>query len=97
MADLLDIVPSTAVEIVKIDGQRVKVHGVSIDAMAFLIGRFPKLKDLMDGEFGDNFLLRLMAGVGAASSAIIAAGCGHLGHDNVRAPRRRKLFKRRAA
>jgi len=28
MADLLDIAPSTAVEVVKIDGKRIIVHGL---------------------------------------------------------------------
>jgi hypothetical protein len=37
MADLLDIAPSTAVELVKIDGNRIKVRGVSVDAIASII------------------------------------------------------------
>src|SRR5262245_13659166 len=49
MADLLDIAPSTAVDIVKIDGQRVKVHGVSVDAIASFVARFPELKSLING------------------------------------------------
>lgn len=75
MADLLDIVPQTAVEVVKFDGHRIKVRGVSIPMMATLISRFPKLKDaILSGD-----MLRLMEGVGSATSAIIAAGCGRLG------------------
>jgi hypothetical protein len=77
MADLLDIAPQTAVEIVRIEGRRIKVRGLSISTMATLVSRFPKLKDLMNGDFGDNFMLRLIEGVGTATAAIIAAGCGH--------------------
>lgn len=76
MADLMDIVPQTAVEVVKVDGHRMKVHGISITTMATLISRFPKLKDAVNGV-SDNFDLALV--VGTATSAIIAAGCGRLG------------------
>lgn len=79
MADLLDIAPQTAVEIIKIDGQRIKVRGVSVSTLATLVSRFPKLKDLLNGDFGDDFMLRLIEGVGTATAAIIAAGWGHLG------------------
>lgn len=79
MADLLDIAPQTAVEIVKIDGRRIRVRGVSVATLATLVSRFPKLKDLLNGDFGDNFVLRLIEGVGSATAAIIAAGCGHFG------------------
>jgi hypothetical protein len=78
MADLLDIAPSTAVEVVKINGLRVKVHGVSVDAIASIVARFPELKSLASGASGDNFLPRLIQGCGAAVGPIIAAGCGHL-------------------
>src|SRR5262245_12617774 len=79
MADLLDIMPQTAVEIVKINGHRIKVRPISIPVMVSLISRFPKLKDVINGDLGDNFVLRLFEGVGAATAAIIAAGCGRLG------------------
>jgi hypothetical protein len=79
MADLLDIAPQTAVEIIKIDGRRIKVRGISVSTLATLVARFPKLKDLLQGDFGDSFVLRLIEGVGSATSAIIAAGCGHFG------------------
>jgi hypothetical protein len=75
MADLLDIAPSTSVEIVKIDGLRIKVHGVSVDAIASFVSRFPALRSLADG--GDDIVSRLIAGCGAAVGPIIAAGCGH--------------------
>jgi hypothetical protein len=78
MADLLDIAPSTAVEVVKIDGLRVNVRGVSVDAIASIVARFPELKSLVDGGGSDSFLPRLIQGCGAAVGPIIAAGCGHL-------------------
>jgi hypothetical protein len=81
MADLLDIAPSTAVEVVKIDGARVIVRGVSVDAIAFIVARFPELKALVNGGLGDNFLPRLIEGCGAAIGPIIAAGCGHLADE----------------
>jgi hypothetical protein len=76
MADLLDIAPSAAVEVVKIDNHRVKVRGISVDAIASIIARFPELKTLVNGGMDD--VARLIAGCGAAVGPIIAAGCGHL-------------------
>jgi len=87
MADLLDIAPSTAVEVVKIDGQRIIVRGVSVDAIASIVARFPELKSLVNGEGGD-IVSRLIAGCGVAIGPIIAAGCGHLGDEE---------YERRAA
>lgn len=80
MADLLDIAPSTAVEIVKLDGLRIKVHGVSVDAIASIVSRFPALKSLAGGGDGD-IVPKLIAGFGAAIGPIIAAGCGHLNEE----------------
>jgi hypothetical protein len=80
MADLLDITPSTAVEVVKINEHRVKVHGVSVDAIAYFVARFPELKSLVNGEGGD-IVSRLIAACGAAVGPIIAAGVGHLGDE----------------
>lgn len=80
MADLLDIAPSTAVDVVKIDGKRIIVRGVSVDAIASIVARFPALKSLADGTGGD-IVSRLIAGCGAAVGPIIAAGCGHLGKE----------------
>lgn len=78
MADLLDIAPSTACEAVWIDGTRVTVRGVSVDAIASIIARFPELKALISG--GD-IVPRLIQGCGAAVGPIIAAGCGHLADE----------------
>jgi hypothetical protein len=78
MADLLDIAPSTASEAVWIDGHRITVRGVSVDAIASIIARFPELKALING--GD-IVPRLIQGCGAAVGPIIAAGCGHLADE----------------
>ena len=80
MTDLLDIAPSTAVDIVKIDGARVKVRGVSVDAIASIFARFPELRSLVNGGGGD-IVPRLIEGCGAAVGPIIAAGCGHLADE----------------
>jgi hypothetical protein len=76
MADLLDIAPATSVEVVKVGGLRIKVNGVSVDAIAAIVSRFPALKSLASGDGGD-MIQRLIAGCGAAIGPIIAAGCGH--------------------
>lgn len=75
MADLLDIAPSTAVAVVTIDGLRIKVNGVSVDAIASIVSRFPALKSVVGGV-GD-IVPQLITGCGAAVGPIIAAGCGH--------------------
>jgi hypothetical protein len=79
MADLLDIAPSTAVEVVKIDGQRVMVRGLHGDAMASIVARFPELGLLLGG--GADIGPRLLERFGGAIGPIIAAGCGHLGEE----------------
>jgi hypothetical protein len=78
MADLLDIAPSTASEAVWIDSVRVTVRGISVDAIASIIARFPELKSLING--GD-IVPRLIEGCGAAVGPIIAAGCGHIADE----------------
>ena len=77
----MDIAPSTAVAVVKIDGARVNVRGVSVDAIASIVARFPELKALVSGGLGDNIVPRLIEGCGAAVGPIIAAGCGHLADE----------------
>jgi len=81
MADLLDIAPSTASEVVKIDGQRITVRAVSFDGIASIIARFPELRSLINGGFGDDFIPRLILGCAASVGPIIAAGCGHLADE----------------
>jgi hypothetical protein len=77
MADLLDIAPSTAVEVVKIDGQRIIVRGLHGDAIASIVARFPELGLLLGG--GADIGPQLIERFGGAIGPIIAAGCGHLG------------------
>ena len=77
MADLLDIAPSTAVEVIRIDGQRIIVRGLHGDAIASIVARFPELGQLLGG--GDDIGSRLIERFGGAIGPIIAAGCGHLG------------------
>jgi hypothetical protein len=80
MADLLDIAPSTAVEVVKIDGQRIVVRGLHGDAIASIVARFPELAALLGGNGGD-IGARLIERFGGAIGPIIAAGCGHPGEE----------------
>jgi hypothetical protein len=80
MADLLDIAPSTAVEVVKINGKRIIVRGLHGDAIASIIARFPELGLLLGGG-GANIGPRLIERFGGAIGPIIAAGCGHLGDE----------------
>jgi len=79
MADLLDIAPSTAVEVVKIDGNRIIVNGLHADAIASIVARFPELGLLLAG--GANMGPRLIERLGSAIGPIIAAGCGHPGDE----------------
>jgi hypothetical protein len=79
MADLLDIAPSTAVEIVKIDGNRITVRGLHGNAIASIVARFPELGSLLGG--GADIGSQLIERFGGAIGPIIAAGCGHLGEE----------------
>jgi hypothetical protein len=81
MADLLDIAPSTTSATVDIDGVPVTVRAVSLDGIASLIARFPELRSLINGGFGDDFIPRLILSCGASVGPIIAAGCGHLADE----------------
>ena len=80
MADLLDIAPSTAVEVVKIDGRRIIVRGLHGNAIASIVARFPELGLLLGGGSA-NIGPRLIERFGDAIGPIIAAGCGHLGDE----------------
>lgn len=82
MADLLDISPTTAVEVVRINGERIVMRGLGVEAVASIVARFPNMAGLLLGglgtaDIGPKFLLQL----GAATGSIIAAGCGHLGDE----------------
>ena len=79
MADLLDIAPSTSVEVVKIDGKRIIVHGLRGNAIASIVARFPNVVGLLLGganpaDMGPRFIAQF----GGAIGPIIAAGCGRL-------------------
>jgi len=82
MADLLDIAPSTAVEVVKISGQRITVHGLRAPALASIVARFPDLIGLFLGGLTlADITPKFVGQFGAATGPIIAAGCGHLGDE----------------
>ena len=80
MADLLDIAPSTAVEVVKLEGKRIIVRGLHGDAIASIVARFPELGLLLGGG-GASIGPKLIERFGGAIGPIIAAGCGHLGDE----------------
>ena len=81
MADLLDIAPSTSVEVVRIaGGERIKVRGLHGPDIASIAARVPDLVALLVVS-GDNFVPRLVAQFGTAIGPIIAAGCGHPGDE----------------
>jgi hypothetical protein len=81
MADLLDIAPSTAVDVVKIDGKRIIVRGLHGDAVASIVARFPDLGFVLGGAVAGMSVPRLIERFGHAIGPIIAAGCGHLGDE----------------
>jgi hypothetical protein len=81
MADLLDIAPSTSVDVVKTaDGQRLKVYGLHGNAIASIAARFPRLMTVL-GDAGDGNVSQLIDQFGDAIGPIIAAGCGHLADE----------------
>jgi hypothetical protein len=80
MTDLLDIAPSTSVEVVKIaGGRRLTVRGLHANDIAAIAARFPNLMGLF-ARAGDNVVL-LLSSFGVAIGPVIAAGCGHLGDE----------------
>jgi hypothetical protein len=81
MADLLDIVPSTSVEVVKINGQRLTVRSLGANAIGTLATRFPGIIGILLGGFAADVGPKLFGQFGAAVCPIIAAGCGHLGDE----------------
>jgi hypothetical protein len=79
MADLMDIAPSTAREVLKIDGARLVVRGLNAPEMAAILARFP---DIIVLAAGGNFnVAKLIGQVGQAIGPIIAAGFGQLGKE----------------
>ena len=80
MSDLLDIAPSTSVEVVKIDGgRRLTVRGLHGPDIAAIAMRFPNLIALFAAA-GENLIL-LISSFGPAIGPVIAAGCGHCGDE----------------
>jgi len=79
MADLMDIAPSTAREVVKADGIRFVVRGLSTPEMAAILARFPDLVGLVAG--GNFNVAKLFASISKAIGPIIAAGFGQLGKE----------------
>jgi hypothetical protein len=77
MADLLDIVPATAVETISTTGGDVTVRGLRAPAIASIVSRFPNCLAL----FASGGNLDMLAQTGAAVPAIIAAGCDHLADE----------------
>jgi hypothetical protein len=81
MADLLDIAPSTAREVIKHDGVRYVVRGLNFPEIAAIIARFPDLIVLFAG--GDFNVPKLMGQVGQAIGPVIAAGFGQLDNEEI--------------
>src|SRR5262245_10532794 len=81
MADLLDIAPSTACEVVKIDGKRIVVRGLRCDSVASIAARFPKIVTLLLGGGHVDMGPRFIEQFGDAVGPIIAAGIGHLNDE----------------
>ncbi len=75
MADIFDLAPPS--EIVKIAGTTTEVRPIPLGDCLQLVGRFPAMRKLLDGD-GSITMADLLASGGGA--ALIAAGCGR-GHD----------------
>lgn len=74
MVGLLDIAPST--RHVEVGGAQVAVYGVSAHGIAYLITRFPELRELLGGDLDKVDTATVARVVPDAIAAIIAAGCG---------------------
>jgi hypothetical protein len=82
MADLLDIAPTTACEVVRIKGERIIVRGLGAPAAASIVARFPNLVGLLFGGLSvADITPRFIEQFGVATPQIIAAGCGHPGDE----------------
>jgi len=82
MADLLDIAPTTAVEVVNINGEPITVRSLGAGSIASLARRFPDvITMLFMGGFGSADAVPKYHQLGAAIAPIIAAGCGHTGDE----------------
>jgi hypothetical protein len=84
MADLLDIAPSTAVDVVTLgDGRTIDVRLLNASDVAGLLARFPGLFPVLVGGIVDG--AALIGSGGKAIAAIIAAGSDHLGDEKAEA------------
>lgn len=81
MVGLIDIAPN--IETIGVQGAPVAVHGISAKGVAYLLGRFPELRKLMDGLEVETEALMAMGG--DAVAAIISAGCGYPGDEKAEA------------
>jgi hypothetical protein len=84
MANLLDIAPSTSVEVVRINGGgRLKVRGLNANAIASIAARFPKIIGIFLGGFNLAELQQpqMIRQFGEAVAPIIAAGCDQLADE----------------
>jgi hypothetical protein len=76
MVSLLDITPATGA--VRVRGGELTVRGISAEAIAQLVGRFPELGGALTGAGVQLDAQAIIALVPRAVSVIIAAGCGHV-------------------
>jgi hypothetical protein len=79
MADLLDITPTRAAQVVRINGTRIVAHGLNVKAVASIVARFPKIAGLLvgGGLGAADIASRFVRDFGDAIAPLIAAGCGH--------------------
>ncbi len=78
MVGLLDIAP--VVDVVEVNGEQVSVPGISVAGIAILLQRYPILGDMLNK--GISVESMFTAGPDAVA-AIIAAGCGNPGNEQV--------------
>lgn len=81
MSGLLQILPRA--ETVEIRGVKIKVNGVGLSGVAYLLDRFPEFRKMMSGQ--EIEMSKLTAGGGDLVSAIIAAGTGEAGDADAEA------------
>jgi hypothetical protein len=81
MVSLLDISPVK--ETVSVHGQDVEVTGVSAEGIAYLLGKFPQVKDALMGKGLEVTPQALLEQGPTFVAAIIAAGTGAPGNAEV--------------
>ena len=67
MVGLLDISP--VAETIEVEGEKVDIHGVSAEGLAYLIGQYPQLANLMSG--GSSIDTATLINLGASIVASI--------------------------